>query len=175
MSRKGRRVALVVSTFLLLPLAAPAHGAGPVREVFTFEGTGAPFFSCGDFEILVDFEGRDVLTTWRDENGDITRLVLHSHGSGTIYPDNDPTNRNTGSGPLKGTVDFIDETVRLTGQEFRNVVRGEGRVAHDSGTRTWRIEVIDRQTGEFEIVGDTIHAGGPHPAFEDIPWCEIFA
>ncbi len=114
------------------------------------------------------------MTTWRDADGDITRIKVHSLGAGTIYPDTDPTNRNTGSGPINITVDFLKETFTISGQEFRNNLPGEGRVAHSSGTITFAIEVLDRETGDFEVIGEPLRVGGPHPDFEDIPWCEIF-
>ena len=178
MSQHARWISVAATTALVLLLAAPAHSAKPVREVFPFEGTGFPFFPCTefgyDFDILVDFVGSDAVTTWRDADGDVTRIKVHSLGAGTIYPDTDPTNRNTGSGPVNITVDFLKETFTISGQQFRNILPGEGRVAHSSGTITFAIEVLDRQTGDFEVIGEPLHVGGPHPDFEDIPWCEIF-
>ena len=72
-----------------------AHAAKPEREVVPFEGTGFPFFPCSefgyDFDILVDFFGSDTVTSWRDSEGNVTRIKIHDYGTGTIYPDTDPT------------------------------------------------------------------------------------
>ena len=178
MSQPARWITAVATALLLLLSAAPAHAAKPEREVVPFEGTGFPFFPCSefgyDFDILVDFFGSDTVTTWRDSEGNVTRIKIHDYGTGTIYPDTDPTNRETGSGPINITIDFLKETYTISGQESHNNIPGEGRVAHQSGTITFRIEVLDRQTGEFEVVGDPLHVGGPHPGFENISWCEIF-
>jgi hypothetical protein len=128
-----------------------------------------------DFDILVDFAGSDAVTTWRDADGEITRIRVHDYGAGTIYPDNDPSARVTGAGPMNITVDFVKETYTVSGQQFHNTIPGEGRVAHASGTITFAIKVLDRQAGDFEVIGDPLHVGGPHPDFDEIPWCQIFA
>jgi hypothetical protein len=180
MSQYARRISVAAATALLLLLLSgvAAHAAKPEREVVPFEGTGEPFFPCSefgyDFDILVDFFGSNTMTTWRDAEGNVTRIKIHGYGTGTIYPDNDPTNRETGSSPTNITVDFLKETYTISGQELHNNIPGEGRVAQQVGTITWAIEVLDRQAGEYEVVGDPLHVGGPHPGFENIPWCEIF-
>jgi hypothetical protein len=73
----------VVATVLLLLLASATHAAK-----FGY-----------DFDILVDFAGSEAVTTWRDADGNVTRIRVHSLGAGTIYPDTDPTDRETGQGP----------------------------------------------------------------------------
>ena len=133
MSQPARWITAVATALLLLLLSAPSQAAKPEREVVPFEGTRFPFFPCSefgyDFDILVDFFGSDTVTTWRDSEGNITRIKVHDYGTGTIYPDTDPTNRETGSGPINITVDFLKETYTLSGQESHNNVPGEGRVA----------------------------------------------
>ena len=141
MSQPARWITAVATALLLLLLSAPSQAAKPEREVVPFEGTRFPFFPCSefgyDFDILVDFFGSDTVTTWRDSEGNITRIKVHDYGTGTIYPDTDPTNRETGSGPINITVDFLKETYTLSGQRSHNNVPGEGRVAHQSGTITF--------------------------------------
>ena len=163
---------------LVVAVAPPAAAAPPERGSDQFSGTGVPFFPCTelgyDFDVLVDFLSRERYTIWRDAEGNITRIKVHIACQGTIYPDNDPTNRNTGSSPTNITIDFEAQTFRISGQEFRNVMRGEGRVAHASGTIVIPIEVTDPIAGEFDFAGEPIHVGGPHPAFDEIPWCEMF-
>ena len=178
MSQLARWISAVATALLLLLSAAPSQAAKPEREVLPFEGTGFPFFPRSefgyDFDILVDFFGSDTVTTWRDSEGNITRIKVHSYGTGTTIPTPIRPTGKPGRALTNITVDFLEETFTISGQENHNNVPGEGRVAHQSGTITFRIEVLVRQTGDFEVVGDPLHVGGPHPGFENIPWCEIF-
>ena len=92
MSQYARWISVAAATALLLLLlsAVPAHAAKPEREVAPFEGTGFPFFPCSefgyDFDVLVDFVQTDAVTTWRDSDGNITRIKVHAYGTGTIAP-----------------------------------------------------------------------------------------
>jgi hypothetical protein len=167
-----------LSTALVLTVSSPAFAAPPERGTEQFTGKGVPFFPCTElgheFDVLIDFISRERYKIWRDTQGRITRIKAHVAGEGTIYPTNDPTNRNTGSSPTNITIDFEAQTLRISGQEFRNVVPGEGRVAHSSGTIVIPIDVTDRVAGDFEFAGGPVHVGGPHPDFDEIPWCEMF-
>jgi hypothetical protein len=157
--------------------ALPAQAEPPARDLDEYSGTGALFFPCTtlgyDFDILVDFFGSARITTFRGADGNITMIKVHDYGTGTIYPTNDPDNRITGAGPTNVTVDFVNETFTLAGQQAHNNIPGEGRVAHVSGTITFAIDVTDAQAGEWEDVdAPPLHVGGPH---DEPGWCEIFA
>ncbi len=39
----------------------------------------------------------------------------------------------------------------VSGMPLHNNIPGEGRVAHETGTITFPIEIIDRRSGEFEV------------------------
>ena len=67
----------------------------------------------------------------------------------------DPTKTETGSSPQNITVDFLAETFTISGMQLHNNIPGEGRVAHETGTITFPIEVIDPETGEFSVDFET--------------------
>jgi hypothetical protein len=153
---------------------ASAQAAGPVKEIFPFEGSIEDWVECPDqgFNIRIDFFGVDVVKTWRDSEGNVTRIKIHSYGTGTLVNQDDPTKTETGSSPTNITVDFQAETFIVSGMPLHNNIPGEGRVAHETGTITFPIEVIDRQTGEFEVDFDVVlRSGGKHPEFVD--WCSM--
>jgi hypothetical protein len=159
---------------ILLSCGASAQAAGPEKEIFPFEGSFEPFVECPEqgFNIRIDFFGIDVVKTWRDSAGNVTRIKIHSYGTGTLVNTSDPTKTETGSSPTNITVDFLAETFTVSGMPLHNNIPGEGRVAHETGTITFPIEVIDRTTGEFEVDFDVVlRSGGKHPEFVD--WCSM--
>jgi hypothetical protein len=159
---------------ILLSGGASAQAAGPEKEVFPFEGSVEDFVECPDqgFNIRIDFFGMDVVKTWRDSEGNVTRIKIHSYGTGTLVNQEDPTKTETGSSPQNITVDLLAETFTVSGMQLHNNIPGEGRTAQDTGTITFPIEVIDPQTGEFEVNFDVVlRSGGKHPEFVD--WCSM--
>jgi hypothetical protein len=156
----------------LLCCIAPAQAAGPEKEIFPFEGSIEDWVECPDqgFNIRIEFFGVDVVKTWRDSAGNVTRIKIHSYGTGTLVNQDDPTKTETGSSPTNITVDFTNETFTVSGMPLHNNIPGEGRVAHETGTITYPIEIIDRQAGEFEVNFEVVlRSGGKHPEFVD--WC----
>jgi len=173
MIRKSRWFA-TVAVAALLCCVATAQAAGPEKEVFPFEGSIEDWVECPDqgFNIRIDFFGIDVVKTWRDSAGNVTRIKIHSYGTGTLVNQNDPTKTETGSSPTNITVDFQAETFTVSGMPLHNNIPGEGRVAHETGTITYPIEIIDRQAGEFEVNFEVVlRSGGKHPEFVD--WCSM--
>ena len=171
MAGKFRWFAIAVAA-VLLSCGASAQAAGPEKETFPFEGSFEPFVECQGFDIRIDFFGIDVVKTWRDSAGNVTRIKIHSYGTGTLVNTSDPTKTETGSSPTNITVDFLAETFTVSGMPLHNNIPGEGRVAHETGTITFPIEVIDRATGEFEVNFDVVlRSGGKHPEFVD--WCSM--
>ena len=134
----GSRVRQMDSCFDLALLTRASLGRARARDVHRRHRVSVlSVLQFGyDFDVLVDFFGSDTVKTWRDSEGDVTRIKIHDYGTGTIYPDTDPTNRETGSGPINITIDFLKETYTISGQESHNNIPGEGRVAHQSGTIT---------------------------------------
>ncbi len=163
-----------LATLLLLALAPSAAAAGPEKGIFPFEGTIEDWVECPDqgFNIRLEFFGVDRAKQWRDGDGNVTLLKLHSYGSGTLVNQADPSKTLTGSGPTNITVDYLAETFTVSGTALHNNIPGEGRTAHESGTITHPIEAVDRQTGAFEIDFDVVlRSGGKHPEFVD--WCSM--
>jgi hypothetical protein len=172
MTRKSRWFATAAA--VLLCCAASAQAAGPEKQIFPFEGSIEDWVECPaqGFNIRIEFFGVDVVKTWRDSAGNVTRIKIHSYGTGTLVNQSDPTKTETGSSPTNITVDFQAETFTVSGMPLHNNIPGEGRVAHETGTITFPIEVIDRQTGEFEVNFDVVlRSGGKHPQFVD--WCSM--
>jgi len=170
MTRKCRWFA--TAAVALLCCVAPAQAAGPEKEIFPFEASIEDWVECPDqgFNIRIEFFGVDVVKTWRDSAGNVTRIKIHSYGTGTLVNQSDPTKTETGSSPTNITVDFTNETFTVSGMPLHNNIPGEGRVAHETGTITYPIEIIDRQAGEFEVNFDVVlRSGGKHPEFVD--WC----
>ena len=157
MARRFRWFAMA-AVAILLSCGASAQAAGPEKEIFPFEGSDENWVECPEqgFNIRIDFFGIDVVKTWRDSAGNVTRIKIHSHGAGTLVNQNDSTKTETGSSPQNITVDFLAETFPISGMQLHNNIPGEGRVAHDTGTITFPIEVIDRQTGEFTVNFDIV-------------------
>jgi hypothetical protein len=173
MAGKFRWLAMA-AVAILLSCGASAQAAGPEKEIFPFEGSFEPFVECPEqgFNIRIDFFGIDVEKTWRDSAGNVTRIKIHSYGTGTLVNTSDPTKTETGSSPTNITVDFLAETFTVSGIPSHNNIPGEGRVAHETGTITFPIEVIDRTTGEFEVdFVVVLRSGGKHPEFVD--WCSM--
>jgi hypothetical protein len=172
MTRKCRW--FVTAAVALLCVVAPAQAAGPEKEIFPFEGSFEDWVECPDqgFNIRIEFFGVDVVKTWRDSAGNVTRIKIHSYGTGTLVNQSDPTKTETGSSPTNITVDFTSETFTVSGMPLHNNIPGEGRVAHETGTITYPIEIIDRQAGEFEVNFEVVlRSGGKHPEFVD--WCSM--
>jgi hypothetical protein len=179
------RWTLVAATVLLLVSSAQAQASKPERYVFEFADT-VPFggIECDGVPILVDFVDRHIVQVWRDAEGRITLVKDHAKGEGTIYPEGDRSNSDTGRGSQTITIDFVNETFTRTGNGLHNNVPGLGRVAHESGTVTERINVLD-DTGEFDydtlfdrfefLDEEPVHIAGPHPDFFEIDWCSIFS
>lgn len=173
MARKFRWFA-AAAVAVLMSLGASAQAAGPQKETFPFEGSVVNWVECPEqgFNIRIDFSGVDVVKTWRDQAGNVTRIKIHSYGAGTLVNQSDPTKTETGSSPTNITVDFRAETFTVSGMPLHNNIPGEGRVAHETGTITFPIEITDRRSGEFEVNFDVvIRAGGKHPEFVD--WCSM--
>lgn len=163
-----------LATLLLLALATPARAAGPEKGTFPFEGTIEDWVECPEqgFNIRLEFSGVDMAKLWRDGEGNVTLLKIHSYGSGTLVNQSDPSKTLTGSGPTNITVDYLAETFSVSGTALHNNIPGEGRTAHESGTITHPIEVLDRQTGAFDIdFSVVLRSGGKHPEFVD--WCSM--
>ena len=163
-----------LATSLVLALAPSAAADGPERGTFPFEGAIEDWVECPDqgFNIRLEFAGVDKALQWRDDEGNVTLLKVHSHGAGTLVNQSDPSKTLTGSGPTNITVDYLAETFTVSGISAHNNIPGEGRVAHESGTITHPIDVVDLQTGAFEIDFDVVlHSGGKHPDFVD--WCSM--
>jgi hypothetical protein len=168
------RWSAVAAVAALLCCLGPAQAAGPEREVLPFAGSITDWVECPDqgFNIRIEFFGVDVVKTWRDSEGNVTRIKIHSRGTGTLVNQSDPTKTETGSSPTNITVDFEAETFTVSGMPLHNNIPGEGRVAHETGTITFPIEVIDRQTGDFNVNFDVVlRSGGKHPVFVD--WCSM--
>ena len=161
---------------VLLSAGTPAQAAGPEKEIFPFEGSLENFIECPEqgFNIRIDFFGIDVQKTWRDAAGNVTRIKIHSYGTGTLVNQEDTTKTETGSSPQNITVDFLAETFTISGMQAHNNIPGEGRVAQDTGTITFPIEVTDPQAGDFVVDFETVlRSGGKHP--ESIDWCSMVA
>lgn len=159
---------------VLISLGGPAAAAGPEKESFPFQGSIEDWVECPEqgFNIRIDFSGIDVVKTWRDAAGNVTRIKIHSYGSGTLVNQEDPTKTETGSSPTNITVDFLARTFTISGMPLHNNIPGEGRVAHETGTITYPIEVIDPKTGEYDVdFSVVLRAGGKHPEFVD--WCSM--
>ena len=174
MAGKFRWFAMTVAAVLLSGGASVAQSAPPEKEIFPFEGSIVDFIECPEqgFNIRIDFFGIEVYKTWRDADGNVTRIKIHSYGTGTLVNQEDPTKTETGSSPRNITVDFLAETFTVSGMDAHNNIPGEGRVAQDTGTITFPIEVTDRQAGEFTVDFETvIRSGGKHPEFID--WCSM--
>jgi hypothetical protein len=162
----------------LLAGAAVAQATPPDKAVVPFSGTIENWVECPaqGFNIRIQFFGSDTFKTFYDQAGNITRLTDHSHGTGTLINQNDPTKTETGSSPTNQTVDFVNGTFTISGMSFHNNIPGLGRVAQDNGTITFALSSFDPQTGDFEIDFDRVlHSGGPHPGFENIDWCSMVA
>ena len=171
MASKFRWLAMAVVA-ILLACGASAQAAGPETETFPFEGSEVIECPEQGFDIRIDFFGSEVVKTWRDSAGNVTRIKIHSYATGTLVNTSDPTKTETGSSPINITVDFLAETFTVSGMSLHNNIPGEGRVAHETGTITYPIEVIDRTTGEFEVDFNVVlHSGGKHPEFVD--WCSM--
>ena len=159
---------------VLMSFGASAQAAGPEKEIFPFEGSVEDWVECPEqgFNIRIDFFGVEVVKTWRDSAGNVTRIKMHSYGTGTLVNQEDQTKTETGSSPQNITVDFRAETFTISGMQLHNNIPGEGRVAQDTGTITFPIEVIDPEAGEFTVDFDTVlRSGGKHPEFVD--WCSM--
>jgi len=108
----------------------------------------------------------------RDNTGNVTRMKIHSYGSGTLVNQEDETKTETGSSPSNITVDFLARTFTVSGMQLHNNIPGEGRVAQDTGTITFPIEVSDAKAGEYTVDFDLVlRSGGKHPEFVD--WCSM--
>lgn len=101
-----------------------------------------------------------MVKTWRDSAGNVTRIKIHSYGTGTLVNQDEPTKTETGSSPQNITVDFRAETFTISGMQLHNNIPGEGRVAQDTGTITFPIEVIDPEAGEFTVDFETVLRSG---------------
>ena len=159
---------------VLLSAAIPAQAAGPDKESFPFDGSIVDWVRCPDqgFNIRIDFSGLDVVKTWRDGAGNVTRIKIHSYSAGTLVNQKDTTKTETGSSPTNITVDFEARTFTVSGMQLHNNIPGEGRVAQDTGTLTHPIEVTDPKLGEFEVNFDVVlRSGGQHPTSVD--WCSM--
>lgn len=165
----------IATAATLLISATTAQASQPEKEVVPFSGSIENFIECPDqgFNIRIDFFGSQTFKTWRDENGNITLITLHGHGTGTLINQNDPTKTETGSSPTNYKVDFVAGTFTVSGMESHNNIPGLGRVAQENGTITFPLTSANPQTGEFEVNFDIVlHSGGKH---EPVDWCSIVA
>ena len=168
------------SRWMALALLAPvivatgrAEAAKPEKERVPFSGD-VPFFNCPDqgFDIRVRFFGMDMVTRFYDDAGNLIRVRIHSHGTGTLYNTSDPSKTETGSSPTILTWDLQKMTFTVAGMTFHNNIPGEGRVAHDTGILQWELLSYDPETGDYET-GELLKSGGKHPEFEEIDWCSM--
>ena len=172
MSRNFRCMSAVLLA-VVIGSVAPAQAAKPEKERIPFSGD-APVFSCPDqgFDIRVRFFGRDTVTRFYDNAGNLIKVTVHSHGTGTLYNTNYPSKTETGSSPTTLVWDLRKMTFTVAGMTFHNNIPGEGRVAHDAGILQWELVSYDPLTGDFET-GELLKSGGKHPDFDDIDWCSM--
>ena len=125
-----RLVRLSICTFALTALAAaanPPEVVGPIHD----EGSDT-IATCGDFDIIDDFDLNFTLRFMVDKNGDRIRLVEEVWGVDTFR--NSVTGKSlSGSYHNNTFVDFRTGVAALTGIIFRVNVPGVGALYFDVG------------------------------------------
>ena len=137
-------VALTVCCVVFL-VATTLQAAKPIKEYFAGEFLGFFIGDCGTFNVLSDgsFDGHYKL--WLDEDGNFIRAQQRYNYDGVYYADTNPDEYIRG-GPGEGEndhIDFIDETVAVSGTWIKVRIPGYGVIFHEGGRL-----VIDLVTGE---------------------------
>jgi hypothetical protein len=138
MRRRSLVLGSLVAVAGVLAVAAPAPAQPPVTETLIDSGTDA--ISCpGGYDVVFRWNNTIKMTTFYDAEGDVSRVVTHVYGSGTIsnsvtgytLEGGSPTIETTWMRPQNPQLDSGDKVV--VGLYLKNAVPGEGIVLLDTG------------------------------------------
>jgi hypothetical protein len=148
---------LLVFIVVAVAAAATAATAGAVNPTVTETNIDSTFhFAAGaacSFPLTIHNEGRRRITTYFDQQGNVTKTVIHLNSFTQSYT-NDLTG-NTLSTPLAGP-EIIEQngdgtvTTRIPGNDGRIVVPGQGFVYGDVGLIVFTQLDVIMLTGHYE-------------------------
>lgn len=164
-NRAGKALAFAVSLIAVLTAipVSQAHAAQPSMQVIPINDSFiAPYASsfCG-FDILRTDTGRLTITTWYDENGNISRQLV-TVSVHTTFSANGQT--LTGITALQGTITNYPDgsmTVQTTGPSVFTHAPGQGTVWGYTGNQTFYIS----PTGDATLLRDYHNNQLDNPAF----------
>ena len=141
------RAALAALALTIL-VAAPAAAAKPMTR--TVEQTGSFPIPCGTVTLVEEFSQSVQVTSWFDENGDMTRGHARVRYDGTISAPGS-TLLVSDVGRFTSFIDFGPDgpTIREVGMLYKFSTPDLGVVAHDVGKLTF-------------LPDGSVEANGPH-------------
>ena len=145
--------AATAAVALLAVMATPALAAKPLVE--TFEESGVFPIPCGDVTLIEEYSQSVVVTTWLDENGDMTRGHARLRFEGTITAPGS-TLELSDVGTFTSFIDFGPDgaTERQVGIVYKFSAPGLGVVAHDVGVITF-------------LPDGSVETRGPHDVWDN--------
>ena len=145
--------AAMAAVALLAVVATPALAAKPLVE--TFEESGTFPIPCGTVTLIEDYTQSVVVTTWLDEDGDMTRGHARLRFDGTITAPGS-TLELSDVGSFTSFIDFGPDgaTERQVGVVYKFSAPGLGVVAHDVGVITF-------------LPDGSVETRGPHDVWDN--------
>jgi hypothetical protein len=145
--------AAMAAVALLAVVATPALAAKPLVE--TFEESGTFPIPCGTVTLIEEYTQSVVVTTWLDEDGDMTRGHARLRFDGTITAPGS-TLELSDVGSFTSFIDFGPDgaTERQVGVVYKFSAPGLGVVAHDVGVITF-------------LPDGSVETRGPHDVWDN--------
>jgi hypothetical protein len=131
--------------------ATPITGHFPIDEhIAVLE----PESSVCGFPISLDFTGQGTFEVFFDRLGNVTRIHVLEHSSGTLSANGIDLRFASTDNKM---YDLKSQTLAEVGLVFRYSAPGVGAVLMDRGRLVWNIDA------NGEMVGEPIFEAGPHP------------